>query len=238
MGWQPLEYRLECGVRQRGLSSPMLFNLYVNELIVGLSSERVGCSVDGVCINNISYADDMVLLGPSVGSIRRLSAICERYAMQHGLKYNCQKSNYLVFRVPGKNICNIPPIKLNGVELKKVQHFKYLGQYVTEDLEDQMDIVRERRALAVRSNMLARRYTQRTLSAFRVQYNNGFRLMLGLPSFCSASAMFADARVDGFHAIQRKRPASLLRRLRGSSNIILQTIATYSSAVLDFQFIG
>ncbi|XP_050684520.1 uncharacterized protein LOC126979317 [Leptidea sinapis] len=251
-------YRLECGVRQGGLSSPMLFNLYVNELIVGLSSERVGCSVDGVYINNISYADDMVLLGPSVGSIRRLLAICERYAMQHGLKYNCQKSNYLVIRVPSKNICNIPPMKLNGVELKKVQHFKYLGHYVTEDLEDQMDIERERRALAVRSNMLARRfiqcssevkitlfkaycqtfytsslwvrYTQRTLSAFRVQYNNGFRLLLGLPRICSASAMFADARVDGFHAIQRKRTASLLRRLRGSPNIILQTIASYYDA--------
>lgn len=112
---------------------------------------------------------------------------------------------------------------------------------------------RERRALAVRSNMLARRfvrcseqvkvtlfkaycqtfytcslwfrYTQRTLNALRVQYNNGFRMLLGLPRFCSASGMFAEARVVGFHAIIRKRLASLLSRVRSSTNSILQVIA-------------
>ncbi|PZC70354.1 hypothetical protein B5X24_HaOG202735 [Helicoverpa armigera] len=69
------------------------------------------------------------------------------------------------------------------------------------------------------------RYTQRTLNALRVQYNNGFRMLLGLPRFCSASGMFAEARVDGFHAIIRKRLASLLSRVRSSTNNILQVIA-------------
>lgn len=45
-------YRLECGVRQGGISSPTLFNLYVNDLIVELSSKRVGCRVGGVNVNN------------------------------------------------------------------------------------------------------------------------------------------------------------------------------------------
>ncbi|CAK1583330.1 unnamed protein product [Parnassius mnemosyne] len=65
-------YRLECGVRQGGLSSPKLFNLYVNDLIVELSSMRVGCKVSGVNVNNISYADDMVLLGPTTSAIREM----------------------------------------------------------------------------------------------------------------------------------------------------------------------
>jgi hypothetical protein len=49
------EYRLECGVRQEGLTSPTLFNLYVNGLIEALSRTHVGCHVDGVCFNNISF---------------------------------------------------------------------------------------------------------------------------------------------------------------------------------------
>ncbi|XP_026318654.1 uncharacterized protein LOC113229315 [Hyposmocoma kahamanoa] len=41
-------------------------------------------------------------------------------------------------------------------------------------------------------------------------YNNAFRMLLGLPRFCSASDMFAETATDGFHAILRKRTASLL----------------------------
>ncbi|XP_075985859.1 uncharacterized protein LOC142982988 [Anticarsia gemmatalis] len=225
------EYRLECGVRQGGLSSPKLFNLYVNELIVELSSAKLGCWIDDVCMNNFSYADDMVLLGPTVGAIRGLLGICESFALCHGLLYNCSKSVYMVFKAPGKCPLQVPPIKLNGINLKEVQQFKYLGHYVTGNLDDQVDIERERRAMAVRSNMLAR--SQRTYNALRVQYNNGFRMLLGLPRFCSASSMFAEARVDRFHAILRKRVASLLRRVRDSTNSILKVIAEkYDSDVM------
>ncbi|XP_045457857.1 uncharacterized protein LOC123668107 [Melitaea cinxia] len=57
---------MECGVRQGGPTSPLLLNLYINELIGELSSTHSGCYIDNVCVNNISYADDMELLGPTV----------------------------------------------------------------------------------------------------------------------------------------------------------------------------
>ena len=63
------------------------------------------------------------------------------------------------------------------------------------------------------------------MSYLRVQYNNAFSMLMGLPRFFSASGMFADAHVDAFTAIHRKRIASLMRRLRGSPNSILQLIA-------------
>ena len=37
--------------------------------------------------------------------------------------------------------------------------------------------------------------------------------------------MFALARTDGFHAVIRKKTASLLRRIRDSQNSILKTVA-------------
>ncbi|KAG7299102.1 hypothetical protein JYU34_017603 [Plutella xylostella] len=246
-------YRLDCGVRQGGLTSPKLFNLYVNRLIVELSSTKVGCSIDGQMINNISYADDMVLLSPSIAALRRLLGICERYAEKHGLRYNSSKSEYMIFKSGQKLPSHVPPVTLCGRPLARVYKFKYLGHVLTEDLSDDLDMDRERRALAVRCNMLARRfarcstsvkitlfraycqsfyscalwirYTQKAFSALRVQYNNAFRVMLGLPRFCSASGMFAEARVDGFHAIVRKRIASLMCRFRGSPNSILSTLA-------------
>ncbi|XP_063532851.1 uncharacterized protein LOC134743390 [Cydia strobilella] len=247
-----MTYRLECGVRQGGLSSPRLFNLYMNRLLEELSSTSVGCSIDGVRVNNISYADDMVLLSPSVSGLISLLRKCESYAEAHGLKYNANKSEFMLFKA-GNKTYSVPPVTLCGTPLAQVKHFKYLGHWVTEDMCDNMDIERERRALAVRCNMLARRfarcteevkatlfkaycqsfytcslwtsYTRRAYSALRVQYNNAYRVVFGLPRHCSASGMFTEGRIDGFHAIIRKRCSSLLRRWRASSNTILCTLA-------------
>lgn len=131
--------------------------------------------------------------------------------------------------------------------------FKYLGHWVTDDLRDNMDIERERRSLAVRCNMLVRRFarctnqvkvtlfkafcqsfytcslwtsfTQRTYSDLRVQYNNAFRILLGLSWRCSASTMFAEAHTDDFYAIIRKRTASMLGRLRTATNGLLSVFS-------------
>ncbi|XP_068622822.1 uncharacterized protein [Battus philenor] len=246
-------YKLNCGVRQGGLTSPRLFNLYVNQLIERLSRAGVGCSIDGVFINNISYADDMVLLSPSVSGLRKLLKICEEYAGVNGLSYNAKKSEILVFRGNNKPSNFKPTFMLCGSPLKRVAEFRYLGHIVDEHLKDDGDIERERRALSVRGNVLARRfarcnkqvklslfraycqtfytcslwadYKQRTVRAFRVQYNNVLRAVLGKPRYCSASAMFAEARVDDFYAIIRKRVASMMRRAAESTSTLLSTLA-------------
>ncbi|KAL0849238.1 hypothetical protein ABMA28_013570 [Loxostege sticticalis] len=225
-------YVLECGVRQGGLTSPKLFNIYMNDLIVELSSMRVGCRIDGVSINNISYADDMVLLSPTVGGLREMLKVCETYATERGLTYNVKKTEYMVFEAAGKCHNIAVNITLNGLSVKRVTNFKYLGHIITGDLKDDADIERERRALAVRGNMLARRFSRCTkqvkvtsLDTLRIQYNNIFRMLLGLPRFCSASGMFAAYQTDGFNAIVRKKSASLISRVRASDNSILKTLA-------------
>ena len=47
---------------------------------------------------------------------------------------------------------------------------------------------------------------------------------MGLPRYCSASGMFAEANTDCFRAIVRKRVASLMCRVRGSPNSLLKSI--------------
>ena len=110
-------------MRQGGLTSPKLFNLYVNALVEGLSSMHVGCHIGGVCLNNISYADDMVLLSASVSGLSKLLGICEKYAENHGLLYNVKKSECMVFQARGRCFGNIPTIKLNRCPLNRVEKF-------------------------------------------------------------------------------------------------------------------
>lgn len=195
----------------------------------------------------------MVLLSPSVCGLRKLLSTCEKFANNHGLLYNVNKSEYMVFSGGNKAPSSVPEIKLYGSPLNRVQQFKYLGHILTPSLKDDSDLERERRALSVRANMLARRfarcsnevkktlfkayctsfytsslwvnYTRKTYTALRVQYNNAFRVLMRLPRFCSASGMFAEARVDCFYATIRKKCASLVRRVRDSRNRILAMIA-------------
>lgn len=196
----------------------------------------------------------MVLLSASICGMRRLVQICERYVDRHGLKYNVTKSQCMVFEVAGrKRHSVVPPVFLSGVPLEQVERFKYLGHVITTDLRDDADIERERRALSIRANMIARRfarcsakvkvtlfrayctslytcslwanYTLKKYNDLRVLYNNAFRILLGLPRYCSASGMFADARINCFHTTMRKRCASLVRRIRGSPNTLLKMIA-------------
>jgi hypothetical protein len=102
-------FKMECGVRQGGLTSPKLFNLYINGLIEELCRAHVGCHLGNICVNNISYADDMVLLAPSVGALRKLLNICEKYTSSHGLLYNIKKSQYMIFKAGNKCLDVVPP---------------------------------------------------------------------------------------------------------------------------------
>lgn len=211
----------------------------------------VGCHLGNVCVNNLSYADDMVLLSPSVKGLRKLLSICEHYANAHGLKYNAQKTQMMVFR-SGRGPEKVQPIYLNGSTIDVVKQFRYLGHLLTERLQDDADIERERRALAVRSNMLARRFskcskevkitlfkayclcmytcqlwisfTRRAINTMRVQYNDAYRALMKLPRCCSASSMFAEAGVPDFFAVIRSRVASFWNRMRRSGNRILTAV--------------
>lgn len=75
-------YTLRCGVRREGLTSPKLFNLYVNALTEELGGTNVGCSLDSTMINNKNYAVDMVLLSSSICALR----MCANYAVAQGIR--------------------------------------------------------------------------------------------------------------------------------------------------------
>ena len=47
------KFEVSNGVRQGGILSPYLFNIYVDDLSVELDACKVGCSVDGLLINHI-----------------------------------------------------------------------------------------------------------------------------------------------------------------------------------------
>ena len=52
-------------VKQGGILSPLLFNVYMDDLSLQLHRQPIGCSVGGTVVNHMLYADDIVLFAPS-----------------------------------------------------------------------------------------------------------------------------------------------------------------------------
>ena len=146
------------GVRQGGILSPYLFNVYVDDLSCALNTCAVGCYISSCRVNHLMYADDLVLLAPSVGGLNKLLRCCERFGSSHDIKFNCSKSAIICFKSGLLAGANLPSFQLNGSDIKEVTQYKYLGHILSSDLSDNADIDRQRKQLYARANSVLRKF--------------------------------------------------------------------------------
>ena len=81
-------FSVPSGVRQGGVLSPLIFALYVNDLIIALRNSGVGCCIIDIFIAAIFYADDVALLAPCRSALQTRLDICERYSKEWCILYN------------------------------------------------------------------------------------------------------------------------------------------------------
>ena len=72
------------------------------------------------------YADDIILLCPSVSGLMKMIKTCEEYANEHDIIFNGKKSKYLVFGKNGKYKINHTVIVNNEV-VERCEKAEYLG---------------------------------------------------------------------------------------------------------------
>ena len=81
------------GVRQGGVLSPILFTVYIHELLTRLSSLGTGCFTDYHFVGALGYADDIALLTSSPSALRLLLSECEVFAREYDLAFNATRRN-------------------------------------------------------------------------------------------------------------------------------------------------
>ena len=77
--------------------SPILFNVYVDDLVVLLHNSGYGCYVNSIFIGRLMYADDLLLLSPTVGGMQALLHICDSYGCSNNIVFNTKKTTCSVF---------------------------------------------------------------------------------------------------------------------------------------------
>ncbi len=70
-------FNVSNGVKQGGVISPILFCIYIDGLLNELANSSVECYMGGVFAGATGYVDDLILLTPSVNTLKILATICE-----------------------------------------------------------------------------------------------------------------------------------------------------------------
>ena len=123
-------FTLSCGIRQGGVLSPYLFAVYVDGLVDKVQNCGSGCFVNWVCCGIILYADDILLLSPSVTSLQELLRVCEVELQWLDMQINVRKS--VCMRIgPRFNATCRSLYTVDGNELRWSDSIRYLGVYLT-----------------------------------------------------------------------------------------------------------
>ncbi len=80
------------GVRQGGVASPVMFTLYMNELILEHKRSGIVCHIGHKYYGNIGYADDLKLLCPSIKSLQKMVNIYAQFGKRFDVQHNAKKT--------------------------------------------------------------------------------------------------------------------------------------------------
>ena len=110
--------------------SPYLFAIYVDSVVKKAQSSGHGCYVRHTCVSILLYADDILLLAPSVSSLQMLLCMCETELEYLDMSINVKKSSCI--RIGARYTAKCSRVTtLKGCEVLWSDTLRYLGVYIT-----------------------------------------------------------------------------------------------------------
>ena len=82
-------FELSNRVKQRGAFSPILFNSYIDRLLLEIKESGYGCHINNTFVGALGYADDVTLLSPSIRGLNAMISLCEVFAKNFDITINC-----------------------------------------------------------------------------------------------------------------------------------------------------
>jgi hypothetical protein len=114
-------FRINSGVRQGSVLSPFMFALYINDVVKCLDFRQK--------LFIVLYADDILILAPTVSELQRLLLECERELIWLDMRINVKKSCCLRIG-PNNDAKCVNVVTSSGVSLPWVEEIRYLGVFI------------------------------------------------------------------------------------------------------------
>jgi hypothetical protein len=149
-GKRSTSFRLTNGTRQGSVLSPVLFSVYLDDLMQDLRKLNLGLHIGGLWFGACGYANDLILLAPIREILQRMLNVCEAYAVEHNLVFSTDpepskfKTKCLFFcGRPGK-VRYSDPLQLDGKDLPWVEKADHLGHTLRQVTNMDKDCQRAR----------------------------------------------------------------------------------------------
>ena len=94
--------------------SPVLCNIYVDDLSSALNNSMIGCSFNGVLCNHLVHADDACIVEPSSSALFQLLKICAELPLKATLSFLTGTNLSICFKPKSLSNLLIPDMYLNG----------------------------------------------------------------------------------------------------------------------------
>ena len=115
------------GLKQGDNLSPILFNIYINDLPEKLSMGKSDpVELNGLRINCLMWADDIIILSETPEGLQNCLNNLDEYCKEWKLEVNKKKTKVMVFTKSGK-ILKGNRFIFNKFRLRNVTQYKYLG---------------------------------------------------------------------------------------------------------------
>ena len=138
--------------RQDGVLSPILFTVYLDELLQWLTSLDIGCHVGHHYVGLLCYAND---IAPSPSALRALLMECELFAIEHNLLFNVAKTQ-LIYFCPSPNWVKFAgKFLFSGHLLEFSDSVTHLGHVIHCSLDDSADIRRATLEMCKKATVLS-----------------------------------------------------------------------------------
>lgn len=114
-------FPLQRGVRQGDTLSPKLFSAVLEYAFKTLNLSDKGVNIDGVKLNNLRFADDIVIISDNLKEAQEMINELSLATQKVGLNINKQKTKVMTNLIIGGNTT------IDNETLKEVREYKYLG---------------------------------------------------------------------------------------------------------------
>jgi hypothetical protein len=122
-------FKTSVGLRQGSTLSPLLFNLFIDDVLRELNETGLGVSTASMNISAVAFADDILLVSDSVQNLQNLLDQISEKASRLGLRFGISKSNVVIFNAQ-YNYAH--QFILQGQTIARTNGYNFLGSFVNE----------------------------------------------------------------------------------------------------------